>query len=206
MYKLYHSPGSCSMAVHVALNECNQEVALEKVDLKGPRSPEFLKLNPRGSVPVLVDGDNVIREGAAILMHILDKHKSPLLPQSGMERTNALQWLCFANATLHPSYSRCFFIMRNAKEEQASLLGTSVAMINKLWGEVEKRLGSNKFLAGDNITMGDILMTVIANWSPGIPGEFKFGPHTKKLFQTVIERPAFKKAMEAEQVTYKVAA
>jgi glutathione S-transferase len=61
MYKLYYSPGACSMAVHVALNECNQPVTLEKVDLMAgaQRNPDFLKINPRGQIPVLVDGRNV---------------------------------------------------------------------------------------------------------------------------------------------------
>src|SRR5580698_9846115 len=137
MYKLYYSPGACSMAVHVALNECNQQVALEKVNIREKRTPEFLKLNPRGQVPVLVDGDLVIREGAAILVYLLEKHKSPLLPSTGRERAVAFEWLMFCNATLHPAYARCFFLMRNAKDAaKEQLLGTALAMINKLWAEV----------------------------------------------------------------------
>src|SRR5580704_1768796 len=93
MYKLYYSPGACSMAVHVALNECNQPVTLEKINIREPRSPEFLKINPRGQVPVLMDDDLTIREGAAILIYLLEKHQSPLLPKSGKERAVALECL-----------------------------------------------------------------------------------------------------------------
>ena len=147
MYKLYYSPGACSMAVHVALNECNQPVTLEKVNLQETRSPEFLKINPRGQVPVLVDGDVVIREGAAILIYLLDKHQSPLLPAKGKERLDAIEWLMFCNATLHPAYARCFFLMRNAQDPaKEQLLGVAVAMINKLWNEVEQRLGQSAYL------------------------------------------------------------
>src|SRR5580698_10525032 len=167
MYKLYYSPGACSMAVHVALNECNQQVALEKVNIREKRTPEFLKINPRGQEPVLVDGDHVIREGDAILIYLLEKHQSALLPKSGKERATALEWLCFCNSTLHPSYSRCFFLMRNTEDAKAKeqLLGVATAMLNKLWGEIEERLGKTAYLAGDNITIADILMTVIANWN-----------------------------------------
>ena len=209
MYKLYYSPGACSMAIHVALNECNQPVTLEKINIQEPRPPEFLKINPRGQVPVLVDGDLVIREGAAILVYLLEKHKSPLLPSAGKERAVAFEWLMFCNATLHPSYARCFFLMRNAKDDaKEQLLGTGVAMINKLWDEVEQRLGQSAWLAGDNITIADILMTVIANWNNYLPNPeaIKIGPRTKKLLQTVIARPAYKKALEIEQVQYKAAA
>lgn len=210
MYTLYYSPGACSMAVHVALNECNQPVKLEKVDIHGAtKPPELLKVNPRGQVPVLVDDGFVIREGAAILMHILDKHQSPLLPRSGKERTVALEWLMFCNASLHPAYGRTFFLMRNAKdfpEASEHLLDVSIKMINKQWAEVEDRLSKTQWLAGDQITMADILLTVIANWSENLPKPVTIGPKTKHLLQTVIARPSYKKALETEQVEYKMAA
>jgi len=210
MYKLYYGAGACSMAIHIALRECDQQVTLEKVDLMAgqQRSPEFLKINSRGQVPVLMDDNQIIREGAAIMIHVLEKHKSPLLPQSGSARTTALEWLMFGNATLHPAYARCFFLMKNAEDGPGKdkLLDAACAAINKLWEDVEQQLGTHAYLCGNDITIADILVTVIANWSARMPKPITFGPRTKKLFQTVIARPAFKKAMETEQVEYKVAA
>ncbi|HEU0117657.1 MAG TPA: glutathione S-transferase family protein [Alphaproteobacteria bacterium] len=208
MYTLYYSPGACSLAIHVALNECNQQVKLEKVDLQAARTPELLKVNPRGQVPVLVDGDLAIREGAAQLIHILEKHKSPLLPTSEPERTKAIQWLMFCNASLHPAYGRVFFLKKNASNDATSenLMDISVKVINKMWAEIEEHLGSSQYLAGDNITVGDILMCVIANWGGHVPKPITIGPKTKKLIQTVTARPAFQKALQTEQVEYKAAA
>jgi len=210
MYKLYYSAGACSMAIHIALLECNQQVQLEKVDLMAgqQRSPEYLKVNSRGQVPVLVDGDQTIREGAAIMMHVLEKHQSPLLPKSGKERTTALEWLMFGNATLHPAYARCFFLMRGAEDGPAKdkLMEAAIANINKLWEDVEQQLSTHTYLCGNEVTIADILVTVIANWSARMPKPINFGPKTKQLFKTIIARPAYKKAMETEQVEYKVAA
>lgn len=210
MYKLYYSAGSCSMAVHIAILECNQQVVLERVDLMAgeQRSPEFQKVNPRGQVPVLVEHDHVLREGAAILIHLLEKHQSPLLPRGGKERTAAIEWLMFCNATLHPAYSRCFFLKRNATDgaEKDKLLDVAAANVNKLWEDVEHHLARHTYLCGDQPTIADILLTVIANWSPNVSRPVNFGPHTKKLFKAIIARPAYKKAMEVEQVEYKVAA
>lgn len=210
MYKLYYAAGSCSMAVHVALLECGQDPALERVDLMAgqQRTPEYLAINPRGQVPVLMDGDRVLREGAAILMHVLDKHQSPLMPQSGEARDMAMEWLMFGNATMHPAYSRCFFLKRNAEEGavKEKLMDVAAAQINKLWEEVENRLHKNSYLCGEQITIADILVTVIANWSGNVPRPISFGPHTKKLFQRVIERPSYQRALAVEQVEYKVAA
>ncbi len=183
MYKLYYSPGACSMAIHVMLNECNQSVTLEKVDTqKGEgQKPEFLKLNPSGQVPVLVDGDQTLREGAAILIHLCEKHQSPLLPKSGKERTVAIEWLMVCNASLHPAYARTFFLMKNAQgETKDQLIDVSVKMINKLWNQVEQQLGKTPYLCGDQITVADILLTVIANWSKTIPIQPQLGPKTKE--------------------------
>ena len=144
MYKLYYSPGACSLAIHVALNEIGAPFELENVAAPAgqPKSPEYLKINPRGSVPTLQIGDFILREGGAILIYLLDNHKSDLLPQSGLERARALEWLCFANSTLHPAYSRCFFQHRILGVEAKSnpLYKPSIAQIQKYWDEIEEFL------------------------------------------------------------------
>jgi glutathione S-transferase len=209
-YTLYFTPGACSMAVHVALLECGQNPKLEKVDMMAGqnRSPEYLKINPRGQVPVLKDGDQVIYEGAAQMIHILEKHHNPLLPTSGKERTDALQWLMYCNASLHPAYARVFFLMKNGADDatKAALMDTAVAMINKQWQIIEDRLTHSPYLAGDKVTIADILLTVIANWSPRMPKPVTLGPKTKSLLQKIISRPAFQEAMKIEDVEYKAAA
>ena len=69
MYKLYYSPGACSLAVHVILNELAVPFeAVRKSTKDGSlKTPEFLKINPRGQVPVLVAGDTPVKEGAAMI-------------------------------------------------------------------------------------------------------------------------------------------
>lgn len=206
MYKLYYSPGACSTAVHVILNELNVPYKAENVSIKEGknRNAEFLSINPRGQVPVLKDNDLIIREGAAILLHLLEKHSSPLLPSSGKQRTTAIEWLMFANATLHPSYSRAFFLMRNATHAtKDELLDIVYKHIHNLWNEVEERLIKHPFICGDHITAADILLTVIANWTLTQPIEF--GSRCQTLFKTVSQRPSYQKVLLSEGITYKAA-
>lgn len=208
MYTLYSSPGSCSLAVHAVLHELGVPFEVKKISLaKGEnRAPEFLKLNPRGSVPVLVDGGHVIREGGAILIYLLDKHQSVLLPSTGTTRGTALEWLMFCNATLHPQFGRLFGLKKVEDQHVADYVKKeTIERLNTLWQEVEERLQKNVYLAGDDCTVGDILLTVIANWSANFP-EIKLGANTKKLLAKVIARPAFQRALEAEEVQYKAAA
>ncbi len=207
MYKLYYSPGSCSLAVHAVLNEINADFELVNVSTPAgqPRSAEYLKINPRGSVPTLQIGDFVLREGAAIMMHLLDNHDNDLLPKSGLERAAALEWLCFANSTLHPAYSRCFAqhrVLGDAAQANA-MYKPSIALIQKYWDEIEARLQKQNYLCGDQCTIADILVTVIANWSFAMKEPINFQAKTKEYFARVISRPSFAKALATENVTYK---
>lgn len=208
MYTLYYLPGTCSLAVHVALNEINADFTLENVSVPDgqPRSEAYLKINPRGNVPALKEGDFVLREGAAILTYMLDNAKSDLLPQSGHDRARALEWLAFANSTLHPAYGRAFFVKRNAKEDLKHLAEVVASQIQKHWDSIEAQLSDQPYLCGKSPTIADILVTVIANWSPNLPAPITFGPRTKALFKSIIARPAYQKAMATEEVVYKVAA
>jgi len=206
MYKLYYMPGACSMAVHVILNELGQQVTLENATVAETKN-ELLKVNPRGAVPVLVDDKQVIREGAAIVLHLLEKHKNTLFPASGAERATALEWLMFCNATLHPAYARAFGALRYFEgETQQKVLTVAVPQINKLWEEVESRLAGSPYLCGKELTAADILLTVIANWSGKFEGKIKLGENTKRLLRNVIARPSYQKALATEQVEYKAAA
>jgi glutathione S-transferase len=64
--KLYYFPGACSLATHVVLEWLGAPYETVKLDHAGTKSPEFLKLNPNGAVPLLVDGDFVLSQNAAI--------------------------------------------------------------------------------------------------------------------------------------------
>lgn len=209
MYKLYYSPGACSMAVHVILNEIGASVQLENTSIKENknRSQEFLKLNPRGQIPVLIEGSHVMREGGAMIVYLCDKHKSQLLPREGLPRAEALEWLMFCNATLHPAYSRAFWLVKKAGEIQGKdqMMKMAADWINKLWEEVEQRLSTRAYLCGDAPTAADILLTVIANWSGNVPQPITIGPKTRALFGKIVQRSSYQKALQAEQVEYKMA-
>ena len=207
MYSLYYSPGACSLAVHTLLNEIGAEFKLEKASIKDgeTRTAEFLKLNPRGQVPVLVEDGKAMREGGAIIIYLCEKHNSSLLPKSGWERAQALQWLLFCNSTLHPAYSRAFWLMGLTNTGKETLLKAAADSISRIWQDVETQLQNQPYLCGKECTAADILLTVIANWSDHVPMPISIGPKTRELFARVIARPAFQKAMATEHVTYKAA-
>jgi len=199
------------MAVHVLLNEIGEKFEAQKLSMQDGehKKPDFLKINPRGQVPVLQEDGKTLLEGAAILTYLCDKHKSPLLPQSGWDRAEALQWLMFGNSTLHNGYSKAAFIARNGEDGPAKdkLVNAACDQIQEYWNQIETHLAQSgkPYVCGDKCTIADILIAVIANWG-FLPRQFSFGPKTKALLKSVIARPAYQKAIATEQVDYKAAA
>ena len=115
MYTLYYHPNACSLATHTILNMIAQPVEIIFRDA----AENFLEINPANVVPVLKDGDCYLKEGAAILLHLLNKHDNDLLPKSGPERQRAIENMMFANATMHPAYGKFFFAAKHFQNEDA---------------------------------------------------------------------------------------
>jgi glutathione S-transferase len=88
------------------------------------------------------------------------------------------------------------------KATKDELSKSIIAQVQSLWDEAEARLTSSQYLAGESVSVADILMAVIANW--GLP--VTLGPNVKRVLKDVIARPAYKAALEAEHVEYKAAA
>jgi glutathione S-transferase len=110
MLTLYFAPGSSSMAVHIALHEIGVDfdprpMSFNRNDL---RSPGYLALNPEGKVPTLVIDDQPLTEVAAILYYLAKRFpEAGLLPPDDIEAdAQALSWMSFAAATLHPARRR----------------------------------------------------------------------------------------------------
>ncbi len=205
MYQLYYSPGVCSLAIHALLIELGQPFELiNKSDVE-----DFATINLLGAVPVLRDGDMLIREGAAIVLHLVEKHGSDLLPAAGTPgRANALQWLLYANATVHPAYSKLFFVARalDGDAAQGKAFEAAASAAAKLWSLVDEQLGKTRFVTGDKVSIADIMLTVYANWGGYFPVDIPLGENVRRMVAEVSALPSFQQALGAEGVEYKAAA
>lgn len=200
-YKLYYAPATCAMAVHVVLNAVGANYELIKVEYNAHRNEEYLKLNPLGQVPVLIENGIVLRESAAIIIHLLDKFKHPLLPQSGLERIKTIQWLLFFNSTMHQAHSAYFLIEKNINDTVVvePVFNLLSRRISKLWRYVEAEINT-EYLYGDQPTAADILMAVIANWATAIKPTPLLGEKTKAICSSIIKMPYFAETLASENV------
>ena len=201
MYSLYAIPGSCSLGIHVLLNTLDQPFEYRNIaDIE-----DYKSINPVGAVPVLNDGDELIREGAAIVLHLLEKHDSPMLPQSNAEKNQFLQKLFFNYATLHPAYSKLFFAMHNLTgDAQQQAYAASAKAISALWKVVDQQLEHSEFMHGDQPTILDYLLCVYANWGNYFDVEIELGENVKTLIRKVTQLPEFQRALKTEEIEYQL--
>ncbi len=119
---LYFAPGACSFVPHSMLELSGTAFEPHSVKLhkNEQRSPEYLAINPRGQVPVLVDDGQVITQIVAILLHLDAKlPEAGILPASGLARTRALQTLTWMNNTVHPTFTHVFMPDKFTDDEAA---------------------------------------------------------------------------------------
>ena len=109
MIKLYFYPSFISLVPHILLEEIGAPYQLVFVNLSGGahKRPDHLRLNPNGLVPVLLQGDLVLYESAAICLHLIDTHPGcNLAPAVGSpERATFYKWLMWFTSTLQPARS-----------------------------------------------------------------------------------------------------
>src|SRR3954470_1035458 len=140
--KLYFAPGACSFVPHSLLETAGAEFEPVLVKLhKGEQNdPAFRAINPRGQVPVLVDGDQVITQIAAIVTYLDGKFpQQEFLPRDLLARTRVLETLAWMNNTVHPTFTHVFmpFKFAGTPEAQEELKAFNAKAYAALLGEVE---------------------------------------------------------------------
>lgn len=196
MYDLFFSPGTCALATQIVLTELKQAVNAINVQTQ----PDFIEINPVAAVPVLRDGELVLTEGVAILLYLLDKHPNQLLPTDTQLRAQAISDMLFANATMHPAYSRLFFIAQNLPESQQSeALAYAAKEIDRLWSIVDQRLATQSFLGGERYSVADILLTVYSDWGEYFPVTIQTGGHSARMITAIKALDSYRTAVNQQK-------
>ena len=131
------------------------------------RRPEFLKVNPAGKLPVLVDGDLVLTESVAIVLYLAEKYpEKGLLPTDLTERAQVNRWLLFAATELEQPLWR--ISRHTALYPEDKRLPGDVALARQEFKEMaavlEKHLQGRQFVVGDRATVADFVMAYTLDW------------------------------------------
>lgn len=196
--KLYYSPGACSLASHITLEEAGVAYEAEKVDLKDKvteKGANFWALNPRGAVPALdLGADGVLTEGVAIMQYVMDSAKPGTLPALGtLARARLTEALNYVATEVHKTYSPFFRPMSDeAKAAQVQLLDARLKVVE------DKLADGRAYLTGADFTPADAYLFTVTNWSKMIGHDLSRFPRLEALRARVGARPAVQAAMKAE--------
>ena len=208
--KLYFSPGACSFVPHTLLETVGGpfEAVLVRLHKGENYSPEYRAVNPRSQVPVLVDGDQVITQIAAIVGHLNDRFPQlGFIPRDPWARTRMLETLAWMNNTVHPTFTHIFmpqkFAESDAAKAEVKAFNTSLyrAQLGELEALVEKAGHAGQpYLAGDNFGPLDAYALTLARWG-GIAGIDPTAlPATWAFTQRIAAVPPVARAIERERL------
>jgi glutathione S-transferase len=204
MYTLYTIPGSCSSGITVLL----EKLQLEYTPVKREDVPNYTDIVPTNQVPALKSPDGqIITEGAAIVLYLLEKHNSPMLPDNLSRKAEFLRWLMFDYATLHPAYGRMFAIQYKTQmdeKERINVLKQLAINVSSLWAILDKELEKKRFITGDQPTVVDYLATIYSSWGKNFKDiNIPLGKNVERLVEQVSMLPEFQAGYRKENIEFK---
>ncbi|TFH86018.1 glutathione S-transferase family protein [Billgrantia azerbaijanica] len=168
--KLYGFGPTRSLRALWALGELDADFEFVPVNLLegGHRHPEFLRLNPAGKVPVLVDGDLVLTESAAIVLYLAEKYPDKgLLPSDTKERAQAYRWVMFAVTELEQPLWRIVRHTMLYPEEQRLPADIELARQDfvDMASVLDRHMEGREFIVGRSITVADCVTAYLMDWA-----------------------------------------
>lgn len=207
MYTIYTIPGSCSSGVVILLEKLQVEyTAVRREDV-----PNYSDFVPTNQVPALKTPDGqIITEGAAIALYLLEKHNSDMLPVELSQKAEFFRWLMFDYATLHPAYGKMFAIQYRVEMDQLEknkVLSQLATSISGLWAILDRELEKKKYICGDQPTIVDYLATIYSGWGNNFPDiKITLGKNVERLIDEVSALPEFQAGYKKENAEFKKAA
>lgn len=210
--QLYYSPGACSLAAHIALEEIGEPYWTERIVIAegANRTPEYLAVNPHGRVPALRirDGgkDQVLTELMAILLFLARRYpQARLVPNDTEGFMRAVEWMSWLATTMHQTGVRMMlkpsrFAAGAACEPLVSASGRGI--VEPGFREIDARLSGRAWALGEHFTAVDAFLLVFFRW-----GAFKLGfpmratyPEYTRVMDKLRVRPAVAQVIADEGI------
>jgi len=209
MIQLHYFPGNASLIPHILLEELGAQFELLYVDRAAGahRGDDYLKLNPNGQIPVLVDGDLALYETAAICLYLAETHPGcGLVPGAAVERAHFHKWLIWLTNTLQATLMLYFYPERWVDEGNASgaaqVKAHAEAKVDAMLGILDAQLGSHSgpWMLGAQYTLLDAYALVLCRWTRGFNRPARSFPHLGPYLQRMLARPAVVRAFATEKL------
>lgn len=210
MIELYGSISPNVQKIVLALEELDLQHVFHKVNVhQGDQfKPEFLRLNPAGKIPVIIDPDGpdgspiTIFESGAILLYLAEKH-GKLLPAHAAARSEAIQWMMIQMTAVGPTLGQFNHFVRYAAEDEYGVERFTTAA-RRIYELLEQRLGVSEYLGGAEYSLADIATypwvrvesRLFGETHPMMSMEFPGHPNITRWCRLIEDRPAVRRALE----------
>jgi len=212
MYQLHYFPSNANAAPHMVLEELGLRYDLVLVDRanNAQKSAEYLKINPNGRIPTLVDRGLVLFEAAAIVLHLVDQHPDAgLAPKLGTpERAKFYQWMTFLTNSLQEELMIWQYPDR--------LTGDDTAATNVVKRGAEKRAGAyldvidrhlkdnGPLFLGNTLSAADFYLVMLARWARPMTNPPRARTCIARLLDMMTALPSVRRAYAREGVTEEI--
>lgn len=210
-YRLFYSPGACSMAPHILLEELGVPYEpVRRVIADGDnRKPDYLAINPRGRVPALAitdaQGERILTEASAIMVYLARRHPDAgLLPEDPEAFARALEWMSWLASTMHQAGVRTVLRPERFTVDPTgapAIAEQGRAAIRAGYADIESRLTGKSFALGDRYSAVDIYLLVFYRWGNrcGLAMRSDY-PNYARLADSLRQRAAVQRVIAREGI------
>ncbi|MBP4041290.1 glutathione S-transferase family protein [Aeromonas sp. SrichE-2G] len=198
---LYLAPGTCAMAVRIALVEANAPHRVQRLDLAAgeQRSPAYLAINPKGRVPALVTERGVLTETPALLLYVAQRFpEAQLAPLDDPFLLARMQEVhSFLASTVHVAHAHGRRASRWADDEQA-IAAMQAKMPRNMrdgFAEIEHHYLAGPWVLGERFSLADIYLFVVAGWLASDGVDIAEFPKVAAHHGRMLARPTVQEAL-----------
>ena len=205
MLKLYYTPNTCALAPHIALEDARATYEIVQVDFdrEEQRSPEFLRINPKGRVPALLTDKGVISENPAILAYIAqsfpDANLAPLDDPFSFAQVQAFN--AYVASSLHVAHAHGRRASRWADSPAAiaDMRNKMPEVVAECFNTIERDMFIGPFVMGAHYTICDPYLFTLAQWMEADGVDPTSLPRLAAHREMMSQRPSVQIALQQEK-------
>ncbi len=194
MIKIYGSPRSSARRCYWLMEELGLAYETVEVDFQKneQKSPEYLKLNPNGRIPTMVDGEFVLWESIAINTYLAEKNNSDLCGVTLEERALVAQWNFWSAIHLYGPFE-VLILQQYRKTPDSEATIAARAEIPEYLTILNNHLQNKEYMVGNHFTLADITAATVVIMSSFVNYDISSYQHIGAWVKRLSERPAFQK-------------
>ncbi len=200
MIIFYGAPMSSAGRTHWMLEEVGVPYDYKRISLRDGdnKKPEFLKINPAGKIPTLVDGSMVLTESVAINFYLAEKYGKGLMPADVVERAHVYEWTFWAISNTQPLFLDILLntMIRPEAERNPKAVEAARQQLPAYLDGLNRALQGKEYLVGNRFTVADLNVASVLGLGAFVGVDLAAYAHAQAWLSRVQGRPSFAKSLD----------